>query len=52
MAGGRVIAVHAYQPTPDWLGSPYYQRALDAYQAQGRELVRSLECGNGRRDVG
>jgi len=43
MAGGRVIAVHAYQPTPDWLGSPYYQRALDAYQTQGRELLRSLE---------
>jgi nucleotide-binding universal stress UspA family protein len=42
-AGGRVIAVHAYQPTPDWLGSPYYQRALDAYQTQGRELLRSLE---------
>jgi nucleotide-binding universal stress UspA family protein len=41
-AGGRVVAVHAFQPAPDWLGSPYYQRALDAYQAQGRELLRSL----------
>jgi nucleotide-binding universal stress UspA family protein len=41
--GGRIVAVHAYQPAPDWLGSPYYQRALDAYQAQGRELLRSLE---------
>ena len=42
--GGRVVAVHAFQPTPDWLGgSPYYQRALDAYQAQGRELLQSLE---------
>jgi nucleotide-binding universal stress UspA family protein len=41
--GGRVVAVHAFQPTPDWLGEPYYQRALDAYQTQGRELLRSLE---------
>jgi nucleotide-binding universal stress UspA family protein len=41
--GGRVIAVHAFQPVPDWLGSPYYQRALDAYQTHGRELLRSLE---------
>ena len=42
-SGGRVIAVHAVQPAPDWLGSPYYQRALDAHQAQGRDLLRSLE---------
>jgi nucleotide-binding universal stress UspA family protein len=42
-AGGRVIAVHAFQPAPDWLGSPYYQRALEAYQSEGRELLRTLE---------
>jgi nucleotide-binding universal stress UspA family protein len=42
-SGGRVVAVHAFQPAPDWLGSPYYQRALDAHQAGGRELLRSLE---------
>jgi nucleotide-binding universal stress UspA family protein len=41
--GGRVVAVHAFQPAPDWLGSPYYQRALDAQQAHGRELLHSLE---------
>jgi nucleotide-binding universal stress UspA family protein len=41
--GGRVVAVHAFQPGPDWLGAPYYQRALDAYQAHGRELLGSLE---------
>jgi nucleotide-binding universal stress UspA family protein len=41
--GGRVVAVHAFQPVPDWLGEPYYQRALDAYQTYGRELLRSLE---------
>jgi nucleotide-binding universal stress UspA family protein len=41
-SGGRIVAVHAVQPAPDWLGSPYYQRALDAHQAEGRELLRSL----------
>jgi nucleotide-binding universal stress UspA family protein len=41
--GGRVVAVHAFQPAPDWPGSPYYQRALEAYQSQGRELLRTLE---------
>ena len=41
--GGRVVAVHAFQPAPDWLGAPNYQRPLDAYQAHGRELLRSLE---------
>lgn len=40
---GRVVAVNAFQPAPDWLGSPYYQRALDAHQTHGRELLRSLE---------
>ncbi len=47
--GGRVVVVHAFHPAPDWLGSPYLQRALDAYQAQGRELLRALEE---RRDPG
>ena len=41
--GGRVVAVHAFQPAPDWLGSPNYQQALDAYQAHGRQLLQSLE---------
>lgn len=41
--GGRVVAVHAFHPAPDWLGEPYYQRALDSYQAHGRELLRSPE---------
>jgi nucleotide-binding universal stress UspA family protein len=47
--GGRVVAVNAFQPAPDWLGSPNYQRALDAYQARGRELLSSLEA---RDDLG
>jgi len=41
--GGRVVAVHAYQPAPEWFGGPNYQRALDAHQAHGRELLRALE---------
>ena len=47
--GGRVVAVHAFHPVPDWLGSPNYQRTLDAYQEHGRQLLDSL---NGASDVG
>jgi nucleotide-binding universal stress UspA family protein len=41
--GGRVVVVHAFHPTPDWLGSPYYERAVAAYQAEGRELLQALQ---------
>lgn len=41
--GGRVVAVHAFQPAPDWLGSTHYDRVLDAHQAQGRDLLGALE---------
>jgi nucleotide-binding universal stress UspA family protein len=41
--GGRVVAVYAYDAPADWLGDPYYQRALDAHQRRGRELLRELE---------
>ena len=40
---GEVVAVYAYRPTPDWLGAPQYQRALDASQTSGREVLASLE---------
>jgi len=46
-SSGRVVAVHAFQPAPDWLGAPYYQRTLDAYQRQGRELLRALQDERG-----
>ena len=36
--GGRVVAVHAFEPVPTWLGRPQYQRALDENQGPGREL--------------
>jgi nucleotide-binding universal stress UspA family protein len=42
--GGRIVAVHAFQPVPDWLGAPNYQQALGAYQEHGRELLQSLEA--------
>jgi nucleotide-binding universal stress UspA family protein len=41
--GGRVVAVHAFQPVSDWLGWPDDQQALEAYQGHGRELLRTLE---------
>jgi nucleotide-binding universal stress UspA family protein len=41
--GASLIAVHAYDAPPDWLGRPYYQRALDDRQARGRELLAELE---------
>ena len=41
--GGRIVAVHAFTPVPDWLGSPNYQQALEAYQEHGRQLLQALE---------
>ena len=41
--GGRIVAVHAFAPVPDWLGSPNYQQALESYQEHGRQLLQSLE---------
>lgn len=45
--GGKVVAVHAFQPVPDWLGAPHYQEALDAYMTHGRELLEELERNHG-----
>ena len=44
---GKVVAVHAFQPVPDWLGSPNYQRALEASQEHGRQLLTSLKEARG-----
>ena len=41
--GGRIVAVNAFHPPPDWLGWPNDQQALDAQQSHGRELLRALE---------
>lgn len=45
--GGRVVAVYVFHPPPDWLGAPYYQRALEAYQTHGRELLGSVDSWPG-----
>jgi nucleotide-binding universal stress UspA family protein len=42
-AEGHVIAVCAYHPPADWLGTPYYQRSLDEHQARAREITRGLD---------
>lgn len=41
--GGDVIAVCAFYAPADWLGSPYYQRALDEHQERARQNTRDLE---------
>jgi nucleotide-binding universal stress UspA family protein len=40
---GRVVAVHAFQPAPDWLGLPSYRNVVAANQAHGQELLQALE---------
>jgi nucleotide-binding universal stress UspA family protein len=47
--GGRIVAVNAFQPVSDWLGSPNYQQALVAYQEHGRQLLEEL---NGAPELG
>lgn len=37
--GGTVLVVHAYEPPPDWMGRPGYQRILDAHRGRGEELL-------------
>lgn len=50
---GRVVAVYAYDAPAEWLGDPYYQRALDEHQQHGREQLRELETrGAHRRRAG
>jgi nucleotide-binding universal stress UspA family protein len=41
--GGRVVAVHAIQPAPEWLEGPHSHRARETYRAHGRELLSALE---------
>jgi len=41
--GGKIVAVNAFQPVPDWLESPNYQQALEASQDHGRQLLKSLK---------
>jgi nucleotide-binding universal stress UspA family protein len=45
--GGRIVAVHAFQPVPDWMGSSNYQHALEAHHEHGRQLLESLKDAHG-----
>ena len=40
---GRIVATYAYDAPSDWLGRPYFQRALDEHQQRGREVLGKLE---------
>jgi nucleotide-binding universal stress UspA family protein len=42
-SGADVVAVCAYAAPADWLGSPYYQRALDDHRQRAEELARTIE---------
>jgi nucleotide-binding universal stress UspA family protein len=45
--GARLLAVCAYEPPSDWLGTPYYQQALDEHQERGRQLLSELKARGG-----
>ena len=40
---GRVVAVHGYQPPPEWQGTPYWGQSVAHHQAFGRELLAEIE---------
>lgn len=40
--GGKVFVVHAFEPAPDWLGHPGYQRVLNEHETRGRDLLEAL----------
>jgi nucleotide-binding universal stress UspA family protein len=41
-SGGLIFVVHAYEPPPDFLGSPNYERLLSAHRGHGEALLRDL----------
>jgi nucleotide-binding universal stress UspA family protein len=43
--GGRLVAVLAYDPPSEWLGHPYYGRAVNEHQELGRKQLAELESG-------
>jgi nucleotide-binding universal stress UspA family protein len=40
--GGRLIAVFAYGAPPEWEGTPYHQRSLEAHERRGRDVLERL----------
>lgn len=41
--GGRVVALHAIEPAPEWREGPHSHRARETYRAHGRELLSAQE---------
>ena len=41
--GGRIVAVHAYHPPPQWLGTPYWGKSLREHQEFGKELLAEID---------
>lgn len=39
---GKVYVVHCFEPPPDWIGAPGYQRQLDEHEGRGRALLDEL----------
>jgi nucleotide-binding universal stress UspA family protein len=42
-SGGTLLVVSAYEPPANFLGTPYYERALADSQARARELLAQLD---------
>jgi len=42
--GGRLVVVRAYEAPSEWLGHPYYARALDEHRERGRKQLAELEA--------
>ena len=38
----RIFVLHAYDPVSTWLGTPYYQQALDESIDEGRRVFQDL----------
>jgi nucleotide-binding universal stress UspA family protein len=42
-----VVVIHAYSPVLGWLGSPFYQRALEERLRKGKRILRELRWSAG-----
>jgi nucleotide-binding universal stress UspA family protein len=39
---GHVLAVHAYEPPPEWEGTPYWNQSVIDHQAYGRKILEEI----------
>lgn len=44
---GTVVVIHAYSPVWGWLGSPFYERALEQRLREGKRILRELRWSAG-----